>query len=193
MSTTDRAFHIRLDRRTLLRSLLLASGGIITNSLSAEALTLTPRQKNNQLPTDATPNDETTATIAACLRSRFSDVEEEMEKSLYQLKATKRFEFAKIEDEMEKKVRGEKMVCIDDSFTCERAALSNALPVRGQVYTLRAIRVAVLEDNKPIVALLFDEIVNTRLIFGKEPGFFHDRFEIYDSDDDSDAGEQGIG
>ena len=42
MNTTDRAFHIRLDRRTLLRSLLLATGGVLTNSLYAEALKLTP-------------------------------------------------------------------------------------------------------------------------------------------------------
>ena len=190
MNTNDSALHIRLDRRTLLRSLLLATGGIITNSLSAEALALTPRQKNNQFPTDATPNEETNARALACLRSRFSDVEEEMEKSLYRLKAIKRFQFAKIEEEMENKVRGEKMLCIDDSFTDERAALCNALPVRGQIYILRAIRVAVIEDNKPQVAILFDEIVNTRLIFGKELGFLHARFEFCDSDDVTDAGEQ---
>ena len=113
-----------------------------------------------------------------------------MEKSFYRLKATKRFQFTKIEDEMERKVRGEKWVCVDDSFTDERAALCNALPVRGQIYTLRAIRVAVLEDNKAQVAILFDEIVNTRLIFGKELGFLQDRFEFCDSDEDTDAGEQ---
>ena len=36
MNTTDRAFEIHIDRRTLLRSLLLATGGIITNSHYAE-------------------------------------------------------------------------------------------------------------------------------------------------------------
>ena len=58
MSTTDRASLIRLDRRTLLRSLLLATGGIITSSLYAEALTLTPWQTEGPYYPDHLPLDQ---------------------------------------------------------------------------------------------------------------------------------------
>jgi protocatechuate 3,4-dioxygenase beta subunit len=43
MKTSNHAFHIRIHRRRLLQSLLLTTGGLITSSLYAEALTLTPR------------------------------------------------------------------------------------------------------------------------------------------------------
>ena len=170
MNTNDSALHIRLDRRTLLRSLLLATGGIITNSLSAEALALTPQQKNNQFPIDATPNEETTARAAAYLDSRWPELTEKIGKELI----------------------GEKMVCIDDSFSDEQIATTNARPVRGHVYTVRAIRIGWRgEDNNRDVSLRFHELVNTRLIFGREPGFWITRFEDYDSDaDQADAGEQ---
>ena len=52
------AFHIRLDRRTLLRSLLLATGGVLTNSLHAEALTLTPWQTEGPYYPDHLPLDQ---------------------------------------------------------------------------------------------------------------------------------------
>ena len=58
MNITDRIFHIRLDRRTLLRSLLLATGGIITSSLYAEALTLTPWQTEGPYYPDHLPLDQ---------------------------------------------------------------------------------------------------------------------------------------
>ncbi len=58
MNTTDRAFHIRLDRRTLLRSLLLATGGMLTHSLHAEALTLTPWQTEGPYYPDHLPLDQ---------------------------------------------------------------------------------------------------------------------------------------
>lgn len=60
MNTTDRAFHVRIDRRTLLRSLLLATGGIITHGLYAEALTLTltPWQTEGPYYPDHLPLDQ---------------------------------------------------------------------------------------------------------------------------------------
>jgi protocatechuate 3,4-dioxygenase beta subunit len=51
-------FHIPLSRRTLLRSLLLTSGGIITSDLYAEALTLTPRQTEGPYYPDHLPLDQ---------------------------------------------------------------------------------------------------------------------------------------
>lgn len=170
MNTTDGALLIRLDRRTLLRSLLLATGGIITSSHYAEALTPTPSQKNNQLPIDATPNDETTARAAAYLDSRWPELTEKIGQELI----------------------GVKLVCIDDSFTDEQIATTDARPVRGHVYTVRAIRIGWRgEDNNRDVSLRFHELVNTRLIWGREPGFWITRFEDYDSvAEEADAGEQ---
>lgn len=52
------AFHIRLDRRRLLRSLLLTSGGILTNELYAEALLLTPRATEGPYYPDHLPLDQ---------------------------------------------------------------------------------------------------------------------------------------
>lgn len=58
MKINDRAFHIRIDRRTLLKSLLLATGGIITHSVYAEALTLTPWQTEGPYFPDHLPLDQ---------------------------------------------------------------------------------------------------------------------------------------
>ena len=90
--------------------------------------------------------------------------------------------FSGVEAELEKAWVGVKMVCIDDSFSDEQAAICNALPVHGQVYTIRAIRLGYRENTQPEPALLFEEIVNKRLIFGREPAFWHTRFEPHDSD-----------
>lgn len=51
-------FHIRQDRRRLLRSLLLTTGGIITGSIYAEALTLTPRATEGPYYPDHLPLDQ---------------------------------------------------------------------------------------------------------------------------------------
>jgi protocatechuate 3,4-dioxygenase beta subunit len=51
-------FHLRLDRRQLLRSLLLSTGGVITAELYAEALTLTPRQTEGPYYPDHLPLDQ---------------------------------------------------------------------------------------------------------------------------------------
>lgn len=51
-------FHIRLDRRRLLQSLLLTSGGILTNELYAESLVLTPRATEGPYYPDHLPLDQ---------------------------------------------------------------------------------------------------------------------------------------
>ncbi len=51
-------FHIPLDRRRLLQSLLITSGGIITSDIYAEALTLTPRQTEGPYYPDHLPLDQ---------------------------------------------------------------------------------------------------------------------------------------
>jgi len=48
-------FHIPLGRRNLLRSLLAATGGVLTSSVYAEALTLTPRQTEGPFYPDHLP------------------------------------------------------------------------------------------------------------------------------------------
>ncbi len=77
--------------------------------------------------------------------------------------------YAAIEEQLEKDWTGVKMVCVDDTFSDEQIATCNSLPVRGHVYTIRAIRIACRVGDNPDVALLFAEIVNRRLIYGKEP------------------------
>ncbi len=52
------AFYIPQNRRTLLRSLLLTTGGIITSSVYAEALTLTPRSTEGPYYPDHLPLDQ---------------------------------------------------------------------------------------------------------------------------------------
>ncbi len=52
------SFHISLDRRRLLRSLLLASGGLVTGELYAEALVLTPRTTEGPYYPDHLPLDQ---------------------------------------------------------------------------------------------------------------------------------------
>ena len=56
--TTNAPFHIRFDRRRLLHSLLLTTGGIITSSIYAEALTLTPRATEGPYYPDHLPLDQ---------------------------------------------------------------------------------------------------------------------------------------
>lgn len=51
-------FHIRLDRRRLLRSLLLTTGGVLTSELYAEALVLTPRATEGPYYPDHLPLDQ---------------------------------------------------------------------------------------------------------------------------------------
>lgn len=58
MNTTIHPFHIPLSRRKLLHSLLLTTGGIITGSVYAEALTLTPRATEGPYYPDHLPLDQ---------------------------------------------------------------------------------------------------------------------------------------
>ncbi|TDU68104.1 protocatechuate 3,4-dioxygenase beta subunit [Prosthecobacter fusiformis] len=58
MNSLTPTFHIRIDRRRLLHSLLLATGGIITSSVYAEALTLTPRATEGPYYPDHLPLDQ---------------------------------------------------------------------------------------------------------------------------------------
>lgn len=97
---------------------------------------------------------------------------------------------------LEKLLVGWKMVCLDDSFSDEQSAFCNALPAHGHVYTVRAIRIAWgAHRTLDRVALMFEEIVNTQRVFGKEPAFRFTRFEEYESwlmrfEDDDSAGEE---
>lgn len=58
MSQLLPSFHIRFSRRQLLRSLLLTTGGIITQEVYAEALTLTPRATEGPYYPDHLPLDQ---------------------------------------------------------------------------------------------------------------------------------------
>ncbi len=58
MNTSPHPFHIPLSRRRLLHSLFLTTGGIITQDLHAEALTLTPRATEGPYYPDHLPLDQ---------------------------------------------------------------------------------------------------------------------------------------
>ncbi len=58
MNIPSHPFHIPLSRRKLLHSLLLTTGGIITSSVYAEALTLTPRSTEGPYYPDHLPLDQ---------------------------------------------------------------------------------------------------------------------------------------
>jgi protocatechuate 3,4-dioxygenase beta subunit len=58
MNTEIDRFHIPLSRRKLLKSLLLTTGGIITGSVYAEALLLTPRATEGPYYPDHLPLDQ---------------------------------------------------------------------------------------------------------------------------------------
>jgi protocatechuate 3,4-dioxygenase, beta subunit len=55
---TAPAFHIPMNRRILLRSLLATTGGIITSGIYAEALSLTPRSTEGPYYPDHLPLDQ---------------------------------------------------------------------------------------------------------------------------------------
>ncbi|GEP44917.1 intradiol ring-cleavage dioxygenase [Brevifollis gellanilyticus] len=58
METLITPFHIRLDRRRLLKSLLAVTGGVITSQIYAEALSLTPRATEGPYYPDHLPLDQ---------------------------------------------------------------------------------------------------------------------------------------
>jgi hypothetical protein len=72
---------------------------------------------------------------------------------------------------------GQKVLCIDDSFPRYIADWCNALPVAGNVYTIRGMQFGL----DPItymydLGLLLEEISSPRKADGTESGFFHSRF-----------------
>jgi hypothetical protein len=70
----------------------------------------------------------------------------------------------------------QKVICVNGSFSSEATKACDALPANGDIYTVRAIR-----QTREDVALLLKEVVNTREIYGKEPGFWQCRFEPFKS------------
>jgi len=58
MNSIPQPFHIRLNRRRLLNSLLMTTGGIITSAIYAEALVLTPRATEGPYYPDHLPLDQ---------------------------------------------------------------------------------------------------------------------------------------
>jgi protocatechuate 3,4-dioxygenase, beta subunit len=58
MSTLIHPVHIRLDRRRLLKSLLMSTAGVITSDIYAEALTLTPGMTEGPYYPDHLPLDQ---------------------------------------------------------------------------------------------------------------------------------------
>jgi protocatechuate 3,4-dioxygenase beta subunit len=58
MKTSVHPFYIPLSRRRLLHSLLLSTGGVITQGIYAEALTLTPRMTEGPYYPDHLPLDQ---------------------------------------------------------------------------------------------------------------------------------------
>ena len=72
---------------------------------------------------------------------------------------------------------GQKVLCIDDSFPRYIADWCNALPIAGNVYTIRGMQLG----DDPItgmydLGLLLGEISSPRKANGTEAGFFHTRF-----------------
>ena len=69
---------------------------------------------------------------------------------------------------------GQKILCVDASFCSEALKICDFLPVANRAYTIRAVRV---DSYAHRTAFLLEEIVNNRLIYGREPGFWADRFQ----------------
>jgi hypothetical protein len=67
---------------------------------------------------------------------------------------------------------GQRAVCVSELFPSEATKVCDTLPIGGSIYTIRAIR-----QTSFGIALLLKEIVNTREIYGKEPGFWQHHFE----------------
>ena len=80
-------------------------------------------------------------------------------------------------------VKGQKVVCINDSFSQFVQALYRELPVKGRVYTIRDVFVGrekiVKGNNGATVGLLLDELKNPEDPFhagNQELGFSSERF-----------------
>ncbi len=74
---------------------------------------------------------------------------------------------------------GQKILCVDDSFSSDAVEACDSLPVAGRIYTIRTIRSShTLAAENGGVAALLEEILNSRLRYGKEPGFWLCRFKL---------------
>lgn len=72
---------------------------------------------------------------------------------------------------------GQRVLCIDDTFPRYFADWYNALPIAGNVYTIRGMQLGV----EPItgrydLGFLLEEISSPRKANCSEAGFFHTRF-----------------
>lgn len=78
-------------------------------------------------------------------------------------------------------ITGQKVVCIDDTFSPQIASLYDALPVKDSVYVVRGSTVGVHHDGKGardegVITVYLIGIVNPRAASGAERGFLSDRF-----------------
>lgn len=72
---------------------------------------------------------------------------------------------------------GQRVRCTDDSFPRHIVEWCDALPVAGEVYTIRGLQMAgSAVTHEYDLGFLLEEIVNPRNADGFEPGFFHRRF-----------------
>lgn len=72
---------------------------------------------------------------------------------------------------------GQRILCIDDTFPRQISEWCDALPVAGEVYSIRGLQMggsAVTHEYD--LGFLLEGIVNPRKADGSEPGFFHTRF-----------------
>lgn len=80
-------------------------------------------------------------------------------------------------------IKGQRVVCINDTFTALVKAIYKQLPVKGQTYTIREVYLGrekvVKGGDSATVGLLLEEVVNPPDPFhvgGEELGFSSERF-----------------
>ena len=72
---------------------------------------------------------------------------------------------------------GQKVLCTDDSFPRQISEWCDALPVAGEVYTIRGLQMGGNAiTGEYALGLLLEGIGNPRKADGSESGFFHRRF-----------------
>lgn len=80
---------------------------------------------------------------------------------------------------------GQQVVCIDDTFLTKVACLYTALPIKDQIYTIRAVYVGRSAKDATLseIGLLLQELVNppdARHKGCNELGFNSERFKLLD-------------
>jgi hypothetical protein len=84
--------------------------------------------------------------------------------------------------------RGQKVVCINDTFTASIKKIYKALPVKGVTYTIREVylgREKLRGSDQATVGLLLEELINAqdpRHVDGQELGFSSERFAPLEHD-----------